>query len=468
MPKRASFFELLTEAVRYFSENGYVSEIELQNWVKRLRASAEGSMKSDAQVEAEVRRSLMATFTRLSRFPSLKRVNPEVSVFAADRLRPAMRAEMKRRIMASARLIKLNKAQAVEESMRRFSGWATSVPRGGSRAVEKGEEKTAIHKPLMRMDFIARRCVIDQTHKLTSALNEIVALDGDAIAAIWHSPWRRPGYDYREDHKARDERVYAIRGNWALAQGLMKVGDAGYTDDITKPGEEVYCFPGESKIPFANGVRKAYRRWYSGDLTSIVTSSGKTLRGTPNHPVLTDHGWVALGSLQKGDNVIEVPEQLIQSLENDKDHPVSTIAEVFAALQESGITRSSRQSRADFHGDGTDGDVDIVFSDWPLTIGDNAASLSAKQTRRFPAEDLGDLWHRLPFGAQRAEVIDIESTSFAGHVYNLQTNDGWYVANGIVTHNCSCHYQYIYNITRLPPEMVTAKGRALMNRARAA
>ena len=112
MPKRASFFELLTEAVRYFSENGYVSEIELQNWVKRLRASAEGSMKSDAQVEAEVRRSLMATFTRLSRFPSLKRVNPEVSVFAADRLRPAMRAEMKRRIMASARLIKLNKAQA--------------------------------------------------------------------------------------------------------------------------------------------------------------------------------------------------------------------------------------------------------------------------------------------------------------------------------------------------------------------
>jgi hypothetical protein len=35
--------------------------------------------------------------------------------------------------------------------------------------------------------------------------------------------------------------VYAIRGNWALDKGLMKAGKAGYYDEITKPGEEVYC-----------------------------------------------------------------------------------------------------------------------------------------------------------------------------------------------------------------------------------
>ena len=29
-------------------------------------------------------------------------------------------------------------------------------------------------------------------------------------------------------------------------------------------------------------------------------------------------------------------------------------------------------------------------------------------------------------------------TEFAGFVYNLETGPGWYVANGIVAHNCRC------------------------------
>jgi len=27
---------------------------------------------------------------------------------------------------------------------------------------------------------------------------------------------------------------------------------------------------------------------------------------------------------------------------------------------------------------------------------------------------------------------------FAGHVFNLDTVGGWYIGNGIVTHNCRC------------------------------
>ena len=43
-------------------------------------------------------------------------------------------------------------------------------------------------------------------------------------------------------------------------------------------------------------------------------------------------------------------------------------------------------------------------------------------------------------GAIRLDrIIDISRTSgFRGHVYNLQTALGWYVANNIVTHNCLC------------------------------
>lgn len=48
------------------------------------------------------------------------------------------------------------------------------------------------------------------------------------------------GYDYREDHKERDEKIYLIRGSWALEKGLIKPVN-GYYDEITAVGEEVYC-----------------------------------------------------------------------------------------------------------------------------------------------------------------------------------------------------------------------------------
>jgi hypothetical protein len=90
------------------------------------------------------------------------------------------------------------------------------------------------------MPFEQRRVVIDQTHKLVSNINEIVATDNGAIAARWHSHWRQANYNYRKDHKERDDKIYVIRNSWAHKEGLIKPVN-GYTDDITSPGEEVYC-----------------------------------------------------------------------------------------------------------------------------------------------------------------------------------------------------------------------------------
>ena len=36
------------------------------------------------------------------------------------------------------------------------------------------------------------------------------------------------------------------------------------------------------------------------------------------------------------------------------------------------------------------------------------------------------------------EVIKVRRHPFEGHVYNLQTSTGWYIANGIIAHNCRC------------------------------
>ena len=72
-------------------------------------------------------------------------------------------------------------------------------------------------------------------------INNLIAVEGGAIAARWHSKWRQPGYQYREDHKERDGKIWAIRGNWAIEKGLMKPGPNGYTDEITMVNEEPFC-----------------------------------------------------------------------------------------------------------------------------------------------------------------------------------------------------------------------------------
>jgi ribosomal protein L12E/L44/L45/RPP1/RPP2 len=195
-------------------------------------------MMSDAQMNKEMEKALKQTFRRLVTQGGLR--NKEVKAYTINKLKPSLRMELDRRIMASANLIKMNRDKNIEEVLQRFQGWATSIPKGGSTAVDKVKEKNNIKKSLSKMTFEKRRIIIDQTHKLTANIENIVAVDNGAIAAEWNSYWRQINYNYRVDHKERDEKIYIIKDNWASKKGLIKA-PKGYTDDQTAPGEEVYC-----------------------------------------------------------------------------------------------------------------------------------------------------------------------------------------------------------------------------------
>lgn len=241
MATKVSFFADVTAAVNHFKQYGFTSQTELDDWIARIRRSALLQLKTPAETEAMLKRALTAKYEALVTRGGVLRNMPEVGRVSIDRVKPKLRAELDRRIMVSANLIKLNRQKAIDTTLQRFQGWATSIPVGGSRAVDQKEEKDDIRKSLAQMDFIERRVVVDQTHKLAAAINDVVAVDNGALAVEWHSPWRRPGYDYRKDHKERDLKVYAIRGCWALEQGKMRAGEAGYYDEITHVGEEVSC-----------------------------------------------------------------------------------------------------------------------------------------------------------------------------------------------------------------------------------
>jgi hypothetical protein len=236
-----AFDEVLTAAVEALSQTGYTSPEQVAEWQRRLREASRDLLLSDAELDAMLREALTANYAREVTDGGILRRHPGLDRFTYERIKPHLREELDRRIAAGFDLIKLNRVEAVNKMQSRFAGWSTSLPKGGPPPGQKRKQKVLIRKSLAQLPYEQRRLVIDQGHKLVSAINSIVAHDGGAIAGIWHSHWRERNYNYRLNHRARDLRIFAIRGCWALEQGLMKAGPAGYSDQITQPGEEVFC-----------------------------------------------------------------------------------------------------------------------------------------------------------------------------------------------------------------------------------
>ena len=235
-----SFYSVVTEAVRYFEEHGFTSADVLQQWVERIRRAAQETLTPESVLNEELQRSLGGIYKRLIDDGQILKTHQGVGKFTIERLKPKLRVELDRRLAVSRSLIKLNREQAVEKAIQRMTGWASSIPAGGSRAVDVKDTKERIRKALTSLPFEERRCVIDQSAKFVSSLNEIVAVDGGAIAMRWNIR-RSPGYHNRPDHKERDGKIYLLRSSWAKEKGLVKPGPDGYYDDITKVGEEVFC-----------------------------------------------------------------------------------------------------------------------------------------------------------------------------------------------------------------------------------
>ena len=236
-----TFKEVLAAAVRDISENGYDDVARLDGWLKRLRFAAIADLPSPEEIQTRMQLAMKTVFDRTFSKSNVLKYHPGVPRFTVERLKPFARAELDRRILASAQLVKLNREEAIEKTLRRFSGWATSIPDQGSKVVDKVDVKENIAKPIQQVKYEARRVSIDQGHKLIDAINDVVAQQSGAIAAKWRSHVKQAGYDARPDHAERDQKIFLIRGSWAHEQGLVKPGPDGYTDEIERPGEFVFC-----------------------------------------------------------------------------------------------------------------------------------------------------------------------------------------------------------------------------------
>lgn len=229
--------QILTNALNDLQRHGYDSPERVEKWVRELSIAIERTgINNDDELKQSVRASLMP---KMRNATSSAMRGMGINKFTKSNLSPRLYNELDRRILASTALIKLNRTTAVNDTLQRFIGWSTSIPAGGMDVEDKVEVKQGIKKSLSELGFVERRCIIDQTSKLVANVNNIVAVDGGAVAVQWNSNWRQKNYDYRHDHKALDGKILLIRDSWADKEGLVK-GD--YYEDLPDGfGQAIFC-----------------------------------------------------------------------------------------------------------------------------------------------------------------------------------------------------------------------------------
>lgn len=339
----------------------------------------------------------------------------------------------------------------------------------------------------------------------------------------------------------------------------------GTTLQFAAPPAHFSCFPGDTLVSAARPITGASKRWFDGEVVVLKTAAGRELTCTPNHPILTDWGWVAADLLDVGSNIVADSigqrEGAVHGDRKDAPAGIHHVAEAFLASREM-LAVPVKVAAEDFHGDGLGSHVAVVWSDRlleseayalcfehggkpsfvdggaaglidlagesglaqvldarPLTAngvmgrggkglalpaaealhpgellttsvphgdallveaGDKCVSGRAKLLSNSSESDallveldrLGEVYFTTPRGIDTAgmpgapqsnghcvnleaalvrnllsafagkvhldEVVSADRRAFAGHVYNLETEGGWYTANGLFVHNCRC------------------------------
>ena len=138
-----------------------------------------------------------------------------------------------------------------------------------------------------------------------------------------------------------------------------------------QPPRHHNCLPGTSIVSVRGNITRAYKRPYKGQLIVIKTSSGREISCTPNHPILSDRGWIAAQSFNLGDNVIsDGLIQRVSSSDSENYNVPSCIEDIAEAFFISGgvSTIEVPISAPDFHGDGIGSQVAIVGTNSSLLI----------------------------------------------------------------------------------------------------
>jgi len=130
------------------------------------------------------------------------------------------------------------------------------------------------------------------------------------------------------------------------------------------------CLPGNANIAAA-GITASSENWFDGNLFIFHTARGNKLTCTPNHPILTGHGWVSADKIEVGNHVFQAvsPDRDI-SIISDNENMEALIKDVAKTFIDSGkmIAIPVPAAPEDFEGDISNGEITIIRADGSLLL----------------------------------------------------------------------------------------------------
>lgn len=123
------------------------------------------------------------------------------------------------------------------------------------------------------------------------------------------------------------------------------------------------CVPGDTIVE-ADGVLAVTRRHYAGEVVILRTADGDEVAVTPNHPVLTDQGWIPAHRVREGDHLFRRSgrHRVVDGRPAERHRP-ATAEDVWRAASVVGLLLRMPLAPEDLHGDGADGEIDVVWTD---------------------------------------------------------------------------------------------------------
>jgi hypothetical protein len=215
-------------------------------------------------------------------------------------------------------------------------------------------------------------------------------------------------------------------------------GDCSAWDGFTAPKDDPVwqegafvplhfnCVVGETIVKPGGQIYAAYKRMYTGEIIRIHASRGG-LTCTPNHPILTDNGFIPAKDLTREDCIIRI--QQIEPLLLPYGRPRETIQLTVDDIIALNGSNTVKINGYDFHGDGIGSESALMAK--------MIQSIYNRQ-RDYSDETISNIFKVPEFQIIKDKVLSIEPLPFSGYVYNLGTFNEVYTANGIVTGNCRC------------------------------
>lgn len=210
----------------------------------------------------------------------------------------------------------------------------------GIMDVSRRNARTLVHSSIMSAMNEARLATYRKNSRFIKGLRYLATLDGHVC-----------------------NRCAALDGQaWDLEGDPLP----GTKVDFLPPPLHFSCFPADTRVLSRRSVTGASKRWFDGEVVVIKTAAGRELTCTPNHPIMTDSGWVAAGALNVGGNVVCDGGSEWEGLANGNgENAPALIHDVtesfFASRKVSAMP--VEVSAEDFHGDGVGSKVAVIWSD---------------------------------------------------------------------------------------------------------